>query len=85
MKVKDANFGHEVFCQRGKKEILFVSTPKKKYNPLSEQEDMKILTLIDFAEILRDVCPESILFSSVPKLDVDFVLYLVKQETDQVP
>ena len=46
---------------------------------------MKILTLIDFAEILRDVCPESILFSSVPKLDVDFVLYLVKQETDQVP
>ena len=79
------HFGHEVFCQRGKKKRLFVSTPKKKCNTLSEQEDMKMLTLNDFARILRDVCRESILFSAVPKPDVDFVIYLVKQETDEVP
>ena len=60
-------------------------TPKKKYNPLSEQGDLKILTLTDFAESLSDVCPESILFSAVPKPDVDFVTHLVKQQTDEVP
>ena len=75
------NFGCEDFCQRGKKKRRFVLTPKKKYNPLSEQVDMKMLTLNDFAEGLRDVCPESILFSAVPKPDVDFVTGVVKQET----
>ena len=40
---------------------------------------MKMLTLNDFAESLRDVCPESILFSAVPKPNVDFVTDLVKQ------
>ena len=44
-----------------------------------------MLTLNDFAEGLRDVCPESILFSAVLKLDVDFVTDLVKQQTDEVP
>ena len=43
MKVKDMNFGREEFCQRGKKKRSFALTPKKKYNPLSEQEDMKML------------------------------------------
>ena len=45
---------------------------------------MKMLTLNDFAESLRDVCPESILFSAVPMPDVDFVTDLVKQQTDEV-
>ena len=57
MKVKDMNFGREDFCQQGKKKRPFVSTPKKKYNALSEQGDIKMLTLNDFAESLRDVCP----------------------------
>ena len=84
MKVKDMNFGREHFCQRGKKKRPFVSTRKKKYNSLSEQGDEKMLTLNDFPESLRDVCPESILFSAVPKPDVDFVTDLVKQQTDEV-
>ena len=44
-----------------------------------------MLTLNDFAESLRDVCPESALFSAVPKPDADFVTDLVKQQTDEVP
>ena len=84
MKVKDMNFGREAFCQRGKKKRGFVLTPKKKYNPLSEQGDMKMLILNDVTEDVKDVCPESILFSSVPKPDVDFVTDLVKQQTDEV-
>ena len=79
MKVKDMNFDCDNFYQRGKTKLPFVSTPKKKYNPLSEQGDMKILTLNDFAEGLRDVCPEVILFSAVPKPDIDFATDLVRQ------
>ena len=48
MKVEYMNFGREDFCQRGKKKLPSVSTPKKKYNPLSEQGDMKMITLNDF-------------------------------------
>ena len=44
-----------------------------------------MLTLNDFAESLRNVCPESILFSAVLKPDVDFVTDLVQQQTDEVP
>ena len=44
-----------------------------------------MLTLNHFAEGLRDVCPEIILFSAVPKPEVDFVTGLVKQQTDNVP
>ena len=39
-------------------------------------------TLNDFAEGSKDICPEIILFSGVPKLDVDFVTNLVKEQTD---
>ena len=46
---------------------------------------MKMLTLNDFTESLRDACPESILFSAVLKPDVEFVTDLVKQQTDEVP
>ena len=45
---------------------------------------MKMFTLNDFTEGLRDVCPESILFSAVPKPDVDFVTDLAQQQTDEV-
>ena len=85
MKVKDMNLGREDFCQWGKKKQPFVSTPKKKYNPLSEQGDMKMLTLNDFAEGLRDVCPENILFSAILKPDADVVKDLVKLQFDKVP
>ena len=44
-----------------------------------------MLTLNDFAEGLRNLCPESILFSAVPKPNTDFVTNLVKQQTDEVP
>ena len=63
---------------REEKTIIFVDT-KEKHNPLSERGDMKMLTLNDFAEGLKDVCPESILFSAVPKPDSDFVTDHVKQ------
>ena len=46
---------------------------------------MKMLTLNDFAEGLKDVRPERILFSAVPKPDVDFVTNLAKQQTHEVP
>ena len=61
------------------KTIICVET-KKKYNTLSEQGDTRMLTLHDFAEGLKDVCPESILFSAVPEPDVDFVTDLVKHQ-----
>ena len=82
MKVKDMNFGLESLCQRRKKKRPFVSTLKIKYNSLGEQGDVKMVTLNDFAESLRDACPESIFFSAVPKPDV--VTDLVKQQTDEV-
>ena len=44
-----------------------------------------MLTLNHFAEGLRDAFLESILFSAVPKPEVDFVTDLVKQQTDKVP
>ena len=59
MKIKDMNFGREDFCHGGEKKRSCVSTLKKKYNSLNGQEDMKILALNDFAEGLKDVCPES--------------------------
>ena len=44
-----------------------------------------MLTLNHFAEGLRDVFPESVLFSAVPKPEVDFVTHLFKQQIDEVP
>ena len=73
----------EDFCQRGKENNPLASSPKKKYNPLNQQEEnMKMLTL-NIAESLKNVCPESILFSAAPKPDIDFVTDL-KQQTDEV-
>ena len=43
-----------------------------------------MLTLSNFAEILRYVCSKSVLFSTVPKPNIDFVTDLVKQQTDEV-
>lgn len=43
-----------------------------------------MLTFNDFAEGLKDICPESVLFSAVPKPDADFVKDLVKQQTSKV-
>ena len=85
IKLKDMNFGREGLCQRGQKKRQFVSTPKKKYNPLSEQGNMKMLTLNNFAEELKNVCPESTLFSAISKPDIDFVSDVVKPQTDEVP
>ena len=44
-----------------------------------------MLISTDFAEGLKDVCPESIWFSAVSKPDADFVTGFVKQQTDEVP
>ena len=85
MKVKDMKFRREYFCQRGKGKLLLVTTPKEKYNPLSEQGNMKMLTLIDFSESLRGVCSKNILFSAFPKPDVDFISDFVTQQVDEVP
>ena len=63
MKIKDMNHGREDFCQCGKKKRS-KKTPKKKYNPPGEQENMKMLTLNDFAEDLKDFVRECIVFSS---------------------
>ena len=52
---------------------------------MNKQGNMKILTLNDFAEGLRDVCPESVLFLAVRKPDVDFVTDLIKRQTYEVP
>ena len=43
-----------------------------------------MLTLNNFAEELKNVCPESTLFSAIPKPDIDFVSD-VKPQTDEVP
>ena len=41
-----------------------------------------MLILNDFAEGLKKVYPESILFSAAPKPDIDFITDFVKQQTD---
>ena len=43
-----------------------------------------MLTLNDFAEDLGGVCPESILFSAVPKPHVNFITNLVQKQTDEI-
>ena len=43
-----------------------------------------MLAFNDFAKGLKDICPESVLFSAVPKPDVDFLTDHVKQQTDEV-
>ena len=43
-----------------------------------------MLTLNDFAEGLKNLCRERILFSAVLKPDVDFVKDLVKHQADEV-
>ena len=59
-------------------------TPKKKYNPLSEQENIKSLSLTDFAHVLKVFCPENLLIVAVPNPDTDSDTDLVKQQTDEV-
>ena len=72
-KVKNINFDREDFGGRGKqKKRSFVSTPKKIYNPLADS-NRKRLTLCDIARALESVAPDSILFTAVPKPEIDFV------------
>ena len=44
-----------------------------------------MLALNDSAAVLRDLCPECILLSAVPRPVLDFVTDLAKQQTDKVP
>ena len=67
MKVKGMNFGREDFYQRGKKKRPLLSTPMKRYNPLSEQGNMKMFTLNAFADGLMDICPDIVFSSSKGK------------------
>ena len=52
---------------------------------MNKQGNMKIITSNDFAEGLRNVCPEIVLLLAVRKPDVDFVTDLIKRQTYEVP
>ena len=70
-KIKDLNFDREDFAQRGKKKRHLVASPKKKFYPL-DKSDKKPLSLTDFASALGEFVPSSILFTAVPKPQINF-------------
>ena len=80
VKIKNINFSREDFGQRGKKKRSLVSTPKKRFNPLINN-NCKFLTLTDIAKALEDVAPQSIIFTDVPKPKVDFVREVLTKNT----
>ena len=75
-KVMDIKFDRDDFGNRGKKKRTLLSTPKKIYNPLSENP-MKLLNLEQIASALEAVSPNSIIHTAVAKPDavdeIDFV------------
>ena len=81
-KIKDLNFDREDFAQRGKKKRSLVASPKKKFNPLAKS-DKKPLSLIDFASVLEDIVPNSILFTALPKPKIDFVQEIITEWTGE--
>ena len=72
VKVKDLNLNREDFNKRGKTSKKLLPTPKKKYNPLLHSH-IKPLSFHDFAEALDDIIPDSVLYTAVPKPEIDFV------------
>jgi hypothetical protein len=71
-KLKNISFDRDDFAQRGKKKQPLVATPKKRFDPLAGS-NMKLLSLVDFAKAIKDISPDSILLSAVPKPEIDFV------------
>ena len=84
-KMKDLNFDREDFAQRGKKKRPLVTSPKKKFNPLTKS-DKKPLSLIDFASVfVEEIVPNSILFTAASKHKTDVVQEIITKwagETD---
>ena len=83
LKLKDINFSREVFAERGKKKRALVASPKKKFDPLANC-DKKPLSLFDVAAALEDIAPDSILFTAVPKPEIDFVREIIKEPVEAV-
>lgn len=81
-KIKNLDFSRENFAQRGKQKRPLVHTTKEKYNPLALTH-IKQLTLNDIAAAIEDVVPESILFTAVPKPEVDFFRESLETENEQ--
>ncbi|XP_057290858.1 uncharacterized protein LOC130613546 [Hydractinia symbiolongicarpus] len=71
-KIKDLNFSRDNFSDRGKRKRPLVSTPKKNFDPLQHCGE-KLLSLNEIADELKEIIPESILFTAVPKPEIDFV------------
>ena len=80
VKVKNLNFSREDFGQRGKKKRSLVSTPKKKFNPLIDN-NKKLLTLTDIGKALEEVAPQSIVFTALPQPKIDFVREVLTNNT----
>ena len=76
MKVKDINFNRDDFNRRGRRAKSLISTPKKLFNPLLHSE-FKLITLEEIAYALRDVSPNSIIHTAVPREEIDFVREVV--------
>ena len=70
-KIKNLNLDREDFAQRGRNKRTLVAWPKKKLNP-SAKSDKKPLSLIDFPTALKEIVPNSILFTGVPKPKIDW-------------
>ena len=77
-KIKDLNFDREDFSQHGKRKRPFVASPKGEFNPLAKS-DKTPLSLIDFASALEEIVPNSILFTAVPKPEIDFVREIITE------
>ena len=76
-KLKDCNFS------RGKKKRSLVATPKTNYNPLVDTT-YKPLKLVDIAEALAKIAPNSILHTAVPKPKIDFVCEVISKPTPSI-
>lgn len=83
LKLKDINFSREDFAERGKKKRALVASPKKKFDPLANC-NKKPLSLFDVAAALEDIAPDSILFTAVPKPEIDFVREIIKEPVEAV-
>ena len=76
VKIKDLNFNRDDFAKRGKKRKKMLSTPKRNYNPLINN-NQKTLTFLDIATALEKVTPDSVLSTALLKPKIDFVREVV--------
>lgn len=65
------NFSRDNFSDRGKRKRPLVSTPKKNFDPLQHCGE-KLLSLNEIADELKEIILDSILFTAVPKPEIDF-------------